>query len=161
MFKYNPQNGHKLITSARHFVCLGVVLLFWKESFSLIFYFKTNQNACSQAVILITFIMYLTQSRSKHEFFRFCFPTYSIWFFILKQILFYFVFLVGGEEKHLSKRQIGAAMLLHKYASLLCAHVGEILPVASSVAAIGPRYKSASFPFLIFFQFLLSCTPQE
>ena len=31
-------------------------------------------------------------------------------------------------------------MLLHKYISLLCSHVGEVLPVASSVAANDPRY---------------------
>lgn len=31
-------------------------------------------------------------------------------------------------------------MLLHKYATLLCTHAGEILPVASSLASNGPRH---------------------
>ena len=54
---------------------------------------------------------------------------------------------VGGEEKTLNQRQIGAALLLQKYVSLLCAHAGEILPVASSLATNGPRY---CFCFIIF-----------
>ena len=57
-------------------------------------------------------------------------------------------FFVGGEEKVLNQRQIGAAMLLQKYTSLLSAHIGEILPVASSLATNGPRYNFAPFCFV-------------
>ncbi|XP_068720941.1 E3 ubiquitin-protein ligase HERC2-like [Montipora capricornis] len=49
-------------------------------------------------------------------------------------------YLMKGEEKILSTKQCGAALLLHKYTALLCAHVGEILPVASSFASNGPRH---------------------
>ena len=45
-----------------------------------------------------------------------------------------------GEERALSSKQQGAALLLHKYATLLCTHAGEILPVASSLASNGPRH---------------------
>ena len=45
-----------------------------------------------------------------------------------------------GEERVLSTKQHGAALLLHKYTTLVCAHVGEILPVASSLASNGPRH---------------------
>jgi E3 ubiquitin-protein ligase HERC2 len=51
---------------------------------------------------------------------------------------------VSGEEPSPSKKQIGTALLLHKYITLLCAHVGDVLPVASTVAANGPRYFVAS-----------------
>ena len=46
----------------------------------------------------------------------------------------------SGEERALSSKQQGAALLLHKYATLLCTHAGEILPVASSLASNGPRH---------------------
>lgn len=39
---------------------------------------------------------------------------------------------------------MGTALLLHKYITLLCSHVGEVLPLASTVAANGPRYFVAS-----------------
>lgn len=54
-------------------------------------------------------------------------------------LIYSIYFFVGGEEKPLNQRQIGAAMLLQKYTSLLSAHIGEILPVASSLATNGPR----------------------
>ena len=67
---------------------------------------------------------------------------------------------VGGEEKTLNQRQIGAALLLQKYVSLLCAHTGEILPVASSLATNGPRYcfcfVSVSSSFCLIEQYKLS-----
>ena len=50
------------------------------------------------------------------------------------------LFIFEGEERAVSVKQYGATLLLHKYATLLCAHVGEILPVASSLASNGPRH---------------------
>ena len=61
---------------------------------------------------------------------------YAYCFFLL---LFFFS-LFSGEERALSSKQQGAALLLHKYATLLCTHAGEILPVASSLASNGPRH---------------------
>ena len=45
-----------------------------------------------------------------------------------------------AEEGILSPKQHGAALLLQKYTTLLCSHVGEILAVGSSLASNGPRH---------------------
>ncbi|XP_048589232.1 E3 ubiquitin-protein ligase HERC2 isoform X2 [Nematostella vectensis] len=49
-----------------------------------------------------------------------------------------------GSAAAPSKKQISAACLLRKYTSLVCAHVAEVLPVACSLAANGPRYYVAA-----------------
>lgn len=51
-----------------------------------------------------------------------------------------FTFIFQGEERILSAKQQGAALLLHKYTTLVCTHAGEILPVASTLASNGPRH---------------------
>ena len=54
--------------------------------------------------------------------------------------MFLFFFFFQGEERTLSAKQHGAALLLQKYTTLLCAHVGKILAIGSSLASNGPRH---------------------
>ena len=49
-----------------------------------------------------------------------------------------------NENQTLDPTPVGAALLLQKYVTLLCAHVCEVLPVACTVASNGPRHFMAA-----------------